>query len=112
MCIFNLVLHCIWHGIVGALSFAYAPDYLLTPGSWLVTLDRWVFVGGISIFITGHIVFGTWLQLVPHKHRRKMKNKDIQYRLSMVQKMKLRKLSYVQIPNIISGGDVRITLGQ
>jgi hypothetical protein len=111
MCIFNLVLHCIWHGIIGALTFAYAADFRVEPGSWLVTLDRWVFVGGISIFIIFHIVFGTWLQLVPHKHRRKMQKKDIQYRASMVEKVKIRKMSYAPTPRTKSHNNTRIQIG-
>ena len=80
MCIFALIALCIWHATIGALIFAWTPDFRVTSDMWLAYLDRCVFLISIGIFVVSHIILLTWLYFVPFKHRRQMVQKDLLYR--------------------------------
>jgi len=83
ICIFSLVIQCIWHAIIGAIIFLTTPNNQLTPSMWYTYLDRYVFIALLGTFIVVHIVLITWLYLVPFKYRKYMARKDIEYELSM-----------------------------
>jgi hypothetical protein len=98
MCLFILVILSIWHAIIGYLIFVYIPDFRVTPMTWFVYLDRYVFYSSILIYIIIHIVLIIWLFSVPLKYRRELKQKDISYRQliskeSQVTKKKLQNKS-------------------
>ena len=80
LCIFILVILCIWHAIVGSFIFQLIPDLRVTQDMWLAYIDRCFFMIAISIFVIIHIVLLTWLYSVPLKHRRQMTKKDFEYR--------------------------------
>ncbi|CAF3373391.1 unnamed protein product [Rotaria sp. Silwood1] len=40
MCIFHLVIHCIWHAIIGFLIFRNTSDAVVTSKTGLASLDR------------------------------------------------------------------------
>jgi lysylphosphatidylglycerol synthetase-like protein (DUF2156 family) len=86
ICMFTLVTQCIWHATIGAIIFLNTPDNRLTPSMWFTSLDHYVFFTVIGIFIIMHIALITWLYLVPFKHRKDMTKKDVQYRLSILNK--------------------------
>jgi hypothetical protein len=86
ICIFTLVLQCIWHAIIGAIIFLNTPDNRLTPSMWYTSLDHHVFYVIIGLFIVMHIALFTWLYVVPFKQRKNMSKRDVQYRLSMSNK--------------------------
>jgi hypothetical protein len=96
MCICILVIHAIWHGTIGALTFSYAPNNTVKPGVWLVTLDRSIFIVTVGLFIILHILLVIWLRLVPLKHRKQMKEKDVEYRSLIAQKIKHAKVLSVE----------------
>jgi hypothetical protein len=112
MCICILVIHAIWHGIIGALTFSYTPNYNVSPGVWLVTLDRSVFIVTASLFIIIHVLLVIWLRLVPLKHRNQMKEKDVEYRSLIAQKIKHAKVLSVQNLTKTSNENIRIPMGQ
>ncbi len=86
MCIFALVIQCIWHAIIGAIIFLGTPEDKLTPSMWYTYFDRYVFIVMIIIFIIVHIALIIWLYLVPFKYRKTMSKKDVEYQLSMYNK--------------------------
>ncbi|CAF4288381.1 unnamed protein product [Rotaria sp. Silwood2] len=88
MCIFILIILCIWHAMLGSLIYLSIPDLRVTQDMWLAYIDQWVFMSAISIFIVIHIVLLTWLYLVPLKHRRQMAKKDFEYRQSISKEKK------------------------
>ncbi|CAF1489915.1 unnamed protein product [Rotaria sordida] len=91
LCIFILIILCIWHAIIGFLIFKNTSDSVVTSKMWFTSLDRYAFCISMSIFIGIHIIFLIWLIFVPLKHRKNMANKDIQYGLSIVEKKRNRK---------------------
>jgi hypothetical protein len=80
MCIFYLVLNCIWHAVVCVLVFIFTPNFFSTPDMWLTNLDRIIFFVSIGIFILAHFVLIGWVFFVPLKLRRQIAKKDIEYR--------------------------------
>lgn len=88
MCIFTLVALCVWHSVLGTLSFIFTPDFRVTPDMWLVFLDRCVFVAAIGIFMFIHILLLIWLYTVPLRHRKNMERKDKEYCLALLNKTK------------------------
>jgi hypothetical protein len=80
LCLFILVILSIWHAIIGALIFAYTPDFRVTPTTWFVYLDRYVLYICIGIYALIHIFLLVWLFFVPLKLRRNLRQKDVQYR--------------------------------
>jgi len=102
MCLFILVILCIWHAIIGGLIFLNTPDSRVTPTTWFVYLDRYVLYLSIGIYIIIHIILFIWLFCVPLKYRRELKKKDLQYRQLISKetqsKKKLKKTSrYVPV---------------
>ncbi|CAF1501414.1 unnamed protein product, partial [Rotaria sordida] len=91
LCIFILIILCIWHAIIGFLIFKNTSDSVVTSKMWFTSLDRYAFCISMSIFIGIHVIFLIWLIFVPLKHRKNMANKDIQYGLSIVEKKRNRK---------------------
>ncbi|CAF3484687.1 unnamed protein product [Rotaria sp. Silwood1] len=91
MCIFHLVIHCIWHAIIGFLIFRNTSDAVVTSKTGLASLDRYAFCIGMSIFIGIHIICLIWLIFVPLKHRKNMAKKDIQYGVSLYEKKRNKK---------------------
>jgi len=96
LCIFTLIMLCLWHAILGTVIFHLIPDFRVTPDMWIAYIDRWVFISAISIFICIHAALLLWLYFVPLKCRREMKKKDFDYRQSIVKEKK--NLTYIPIP--------------
>jgi hypothetical protein len=90
MCIFNLIIHCLWHAIVGAITFLYTRDFRAVPGMWITNLDQCVFFVALGIFVIGHFFLIGWLFLVPLKYRRQLKINDREYRLQILEKKSSR----------------------
>jgi len=80
MCLFTLVILSIWHAIIGGLIFLNTSEFRVTPRSWYVYLDRYVLFLSIGVYVIIHVIFFIWLYCVPLKLRRKLKQKDVQYR--------------------------------
>ncbi len=80
LCIFHLVLNCIWHAVLCLLVFIFTPDFRATPDLWLTTLDQVIFFVSLGIFILAYFLLIVWLFCVPLKLRRQIKQKDIEYR--------------------------------
>lgn len=103
MCLFILVILSIWHAIIGGLIFLNVPDARVTPKSWFVELDRSILILSIIIYIIIHIILFLWLYFVPLKLRRKLKQKDFQYRQlisrenQMSRKRSLRQSKYIPV---------------
>ncbi|CAF3824054.1 unnamed protein product [Adineta steineri] len=103
MCLFILVILSIWHAIIGGLIFYNTPDSRVTPASRFVHLDQYVLYLSIGIFILIHVILFIWLFCVPLKHRRQLKEKDIQYRRliseegHLIKKKSQRKSDYIPI---------------
>jgi hypothetical protein len=87
LCIFNLVLHSIWHSIISGIAWRYTPDYRVAENSWIAYLDHMALYAFIIVFVAFHIAVLTWLCCVPLKHRKQMRYKDAQYRTSLLEKM-------------------------
>jgi H+/Cl- antiporter ClcA len=81
-----LVIQCIWHGVIGAVIYLNTPDNRVTPSMQMVHIDQYVFFIVLGIFFAMHIALLIWLYLVPLRHRKNMKKKDIQYQLSLTNK--------------------------
>jgi hypothetical protein len=79
LCICDLVLNCIWFGVIGAVVFIFTPDFRATPDLWLTNLDRIGFFVSLGIFILGHFLLIVWLFSVPLKLRRQIEQQDIEY---------------------------------
>jgi H+/Cl- antiporter ClcA len=86
ICIFALVIQCIWHGIISAVIFLNTTNYSVTPSMQLVHIDQYVFYTVIGLFFAIHVALIIWLYVVPFKQRKIMEKKDIQYRLLMTNK--------------------------
>ncbi|CAF0911366.1 unnamed protein product [Rotaria sp. Silwood1] len=97
MCIFHLVILCIWHAILGSLIYLLIPDLRVTNDMWLAYIDQWVFMIAISIFVIIHIILLIWLYLVPLKHRREMAKKDLEYQQSMSKEKKILNYTLLSI---------------
>jgi hypothetical protein len=80
MCIFILVVLCLWHTAMSALIFSYVSDARVTPDMWLSVLDRHVCFSALIVFVVIHCVLFTWLYFVPLRHRRRMTANDNNYR--------------------------------
>jgi hypothetical protein len=52
----------------------------------MVHIDQYVFFIVIGLFVVMHIGLLTWLRFVPLKHRKDMKNRDVEYQLSLTSK--------------------------
>jgi len=96
LCIFTLIMLCLWHATMGTILFHLIPDFHVTPDMWLAHIDRWVFISAMSIFICIHILLLLWLYFVPLKRRRDMVKKDFIYRQSIMKEKK--NLIYTPIP--------------
>lgn len=83
ICIFTLVIQSFWHAIIGSIIFINTPDNRISPSTWYVNLDHWVLIGSLCLFIVLHIGLISWLFLVPLKHRKDMRQKDIQYEMAL-----------------------------
>ena len=59
----------------------------MPKNSWIAYLDHGAFFFFISLFIVLHIAMVIWFYRVPFKHRKQMKQKDKQYRTSILGKM-------------------------
>jgi len=88
LCILNLCIHSIWHGIISEIAWIRTPDYRVTGDMWIAVVDRAAFYGLIGCYILVHIAFISWIYFVPLKHRRQMKTNDQIYRASVIEKMK------------------------
>ncbi|CAF4650128.1 unnamed protein product [Rotaria sp. Silwood1] len=97
MCIFHLVILCIWHAILGSLIYLLIPDLRVTNDMWLAYIDQWVFMIAINIFVIIHIILLIWLYLVPLKHRREMAKKDLEYQQSMSKEKKILNYTLLSI---------------
>ncbi len=80
LCIFTLIVLCLWHATIGAFIFLYIPEFRVTPDMWLAYIDQCVFMTAISLFILIHTALLIWLYFVPLKYRREMSKKDLAYR--------------------------------
>jgi type VI protein secretion system component VasK len=80
ICMFTLVVQCLWHAIICAIIFLYTPDFRLTRYMWFAKLDQLVFFIVIGIFVVLHVVVITWWYMVPYRHRKNMDNKDAEYK--------------------------------
>lgn len=80
LCIFNLVLHSIWHSFISILIYETTADFRVPKNSTIANLDRGAFALFGVFFIVLHIFLVAWLFCVPLKHRQRMKEKDHQYR--------------------------------
>ncbi|CAF0996895.1 unnamed protein product [Adineta steineri] len=88
LCIFNLVMHAIWHSIIAVIIYEQTPDFRVPKNSWIEHLDRGAFGVFFGLFVVLHIAMILWLFLVPYRHRKQMRQKDEQYRTLMLQKSK------------------------
>ncbi|CAF1302281.1 unnamed protein product [Adineta ricciae] len=71
--IFNLVFHSLWHSTLSAIIWQTTPDYRVPKHSWIEFLDHTMII---------------WLYCVPLKYRRRMKQKDVQYRILMQERIR------------------------
>ncbi|UJR11307.1 hypothetical protein I4U23_015488 [Adineta vaga] len=86
--IFNLVFHSIWHSTLSAVIWQKTPDYHVPKHSWIEYLDHGMFVLFFSVFLVYHVLMIIWLYRVPLHYRKRMKQKDDQYRVLMHERMK------------------------
>ena len=77
MCIFILIILCLWHTGMSALVFIFTPDYRVTPDMWLARLDRYVCFIALAVFLITHLILVNWLYFVPLRYRRHMSRRDI-----------------------------------
>ncbi|CAF3293206.1 unnamed protein product [Rotaria socialis] len=91
MCLFILVILSIWHAIIGGLIFRYTSDFHKTSITCFINFDRYVLYVSLIIYILIHGMLLIWLFCVPLKHRRQLKQKDIQYRQLLSKKCQLSK---------------------
>lgn len=68
----GLMVHGIWHGIIGLFVFLYVPEFRLTPTMAFTKLDYLVFIITFGQFVLFHVFFLVWLFAVPLKHRRQL----------------------------------------
>ncbi|CAF1312098.1 unnamed protein product [Adineta ricciae] len=87
LCIFNLILHSMWHSIISVIIYEQTSDFRVPKNSWMVYLDRGAFAVFFSAFVILHIMMITWLFRVPLKHRQEMKDKDYRHRAGIVGKL-------------------------
>ncbi|UJR35037.1 hypothetical protein I4U23_027813 [Adineta vaga] len=90
MCLFILVILSIWHAVIGAMIFRNTPDFRAASNSWFFQLDQCVLFIAVGIYLVIHIILFIWLFSVPLKYRRNLKNRDSQYRQSIVKDTKKR----------------------
>lgn len=83
MCLFILVILSIWHAIIGGLMYEYTSDHHQISTTWFMNCDRFVLYISMSIYAIVHAILLIWLFCVPLKHRRDLRQKDIQYRQSI-----------------------------
>ncbi|CAF1062868.1 unnamed protein product [Adineta ricciae] len=86
--IFNLVFHSLWHSTLSAIIWQTTPDYRVPKHSWIEFVDHSMFGVFVSVFIIYHLAMIIWLYCVPLKYRRRMKQKDVQYRILMQEKIR------------------------
>ncbi|CAF3356016.1 unnamed protein product [Rotaria socialis] len=91
MCLFILVILSIWHAIIGGLILRYTSDFHKTSITCFINFDRYVLYVSLIIYILIHGMLLIWLFCVPLKHRRQLKQKDIQYRQLLSKKCQLSK---------------------
>ncbi|CAF1159901.1 unnamed protein product [Adineta ricciae] len=89
LCIFNLILHAVWHSIICVIIYEQTNNFHVSKNSWMAYLDRAAFGVCALLFIVLHVIMIAWLYWVPLRHRKEMKNKDERYRLLVVEKMKV-----------------------
>jgi uncharacterized membrane protein len=90
-CMFSLIIQCIWHGAIGLVIFLKTPEFRVTPKMWLTYVDHCAFFFAAGVFVCMHIILITWLCLVPLKHRRAMRQAEIQYALAIAKKKNRKK---------------------
>ncbi|CAF1475407.1 unnamed protein product [Adineta steineri] len=83
-----LVIHVIWHAVIGTLLFENEPGFVAKPGMTLVKIDRLAFFISLGIFVITHIALILWLYFVPLKHRREMEKKHKELKSVKVGKMR------------------------
>ncbi|CAF0929989.1 unnamed protein product [Adineta ricciae] len=89
LCIFNLILHAVWHSIICVIIYEQTNNFHVPKNSWMAYLDRAAFGVCALLFIVLHVIMIAWLYWVPLRHRKEMRNKDERYRLLVVEKMKV-----------------------
>jgi len=82
--IFVLIMLGLWHATIGSLIFTYQHNQPITPDTYWLSLDRYMFFafGFLNIFI--HLIFSICYFRGPYRHRRAMIEKDIHYRQQLL----------------------------
>ncbi|UJR38751.1 hypothetical protein I4U23_031416 [Adineta vaga] len=87
LCIFNLILHAIWHSIISVIIYEQTPDFRVPKDSWIAYIDRAALGFFFSLFLIFHLIMIIWFCRVPFKHRKEMEQKDDEYRTRIIQKI-------------------------
>ena len=78
--IFILIILCVWHAIIGAIVFIETHESSLTTDNVYVWIDRYLFFTFCALYTLMHICMIIWYYQVPCGCRRKMEEKDMDYR--------------------------------
>jgi hypothetical protein len=78
--IFVLIILGTWHAIVGSLIFTLDHSQSISPDTYWLWLDRYVFFALGFLYIVMHVVFIVCHFRGPYRFRRKMMRKDMRYR--------------------------------
>lgn len=88
--IFILVILCIWHAVIAAVTFIESSTLStsLTPDNKFVVIDRYLFIILFVGYILFHVGLLIWLMRVPYKRRRDMRAQDREYTKNWENKLK------------------------
>ncbi|CAF1064987.1 unnamed protein product, partial [Didymodactylos carnosus] len=81
-----LVLMCIWHSIIGHITFLTQNDPRMVIKSILI--DRYIFIALVIIYCIIHVALVIWLFNVPYRRRREMERLDHEYMIKLRNKCK------------------------
>ncbi|CAF0784139.1 unnamed protein product [Didymodactylos carnosus] len=85
-----LVLLCVWHSVIGAVTFLTKRfDSNISPADPCVLIDRYVFIALFIIYCTIHVALVIWLFSVPYGRRREMERLDREYVAKLKNKFKI-----------------------
>jgi hypothetical protein len=97
---FVLIILGAWHAIIGSLIFTFQHSQPITPDTYWLWVDRYVFFVLGFLYIVMHLVFIICHIRGPHKHRQNMIRKDLKYRRQI---LGLDKLSDTTVNEVFTG---------